>query len=73
MGLGLFQFQFHLIHFKTNASIDLLYITDDMGRLVFRKKPEDDFIDLRHLLPGTYFLNFIITNGKKITKKVVKL
>ena len=61
------------IYFKTNASIDLLYITDDMGRLVFRKKPEDDFIDLRHLLPGTYFLNFIITNGKKITKKVVKL
>jgi hypothetical protein len=62
-----------IIHIKTNAVIDIIYLTDDRGRLILRRKYEEEYVDLRHLLPASYFLNLILTNGQTITKKIIKL
>jgi len=61
------------IHVKVRGVIDDAYLTDDIGRLILKRKFESDEIQLGFLAPGIYFLNFIVADGRTFTKKIVKL
>jgi hypothetical protein len=60
------------MYVKVRGVIDDVYLTDDIGRLLLKRKFESNELQLGFLSPGIYFLNFKVADGRIFTKKIVK-
>lgn len=60
------------MYVKVRGVIDDIYLTDDVGRLIMKRKFESNELRLDFLSPGIYFLNFVVADGRIFTKKIVK-